>query len=43
MLVSLEWLREYVDVDISPSELADKLTMVGLEVKDLITKSTEGL
>ncbi|MEK7396930.1 MAG: YtpR family tRNA-binding protein, partial [Candidatus Poribacteria bacterium] len=43
MLVSLEWLREYVDVDISPSELAEKLTMVGLEVKDLITKSTEGL
>jgi phenylalanyl-tRNA synthetase beta chain len=43
MLVSLEWLREYVDVDISPSELAEKLTMVGLEVKDLTTKSTEGL
>ncbi|HGE73174.1 TPA: phenylalanine--tRNA ligase subunit beta, partial [Candidatus Poribacteria bacterium] len=43
MLVSLEWLKEYVDVDISPSELAEKLTMVGLEVKSLTSKSTKGL
>ncbi len=32
MLVSLKWLRDYVDVDLSPQELADKLTMSGLEV-----------
>ncbi|MGB9594650.1 MAG: YtpR family tRNA-binding protein, partial [Candidatus Poribacteria bacterium] len=43
MLVSLEWLKEYVDVDISPSELAEKLTMAGLEVKSLTSKSTKGL
>jgi len=32
MLVSLRWLRDYVDIDLSPQELADRLTMVGLEV-----------
>src|SRR5260370_7472834 len=26
------WLKEYVDVDLSREELADRLTMVGLEV-----------
>lgn len=32
MLISLKWLRDYVDVDLSPEELADRLTMSGLEV-----------
>ena len=32
MLVSLKWLKDYVDVDLSPGELADRLTMCGLEV-----------
>jgi phenylalanyl-tRNA synthetase beta chain len=32
MLVSLRWLRDYVDVDLSPAALADRLTMAGLEV-----------
>jgi len=32
MKVSLSWLKEYVDVDMEPSALADALTMVGLEV-----------
>ena len=32
MLVSLKWLKDYVDVDISPEALADRLTMAGLEV-----------
>jgi len=31
----LSWLKEYVDIDISPHELADKLTMAGLEVESL--------
>ncbi len=43
MLVSLEWLREYVDFDLSPADLAERLTMVGLEVEEFITASTEGL
>ncbi len=32
MKVSLKWLRDYVDIDITPQELADRLTMAGLEV-----------
>ncbi|MBU0986900.1 MAG: phenylalanine--tRNA ligase subunit beta [Proteobacteria bacterium] len=33
MKVSLSWLKEYVDVDMTAEELADALTMVGLEVE----------
>ncbi len=43
MLVSLEWLKEYVDFDLSPQDLAEALTMVGLEVEEIINTSTEGL
>lgn len=32
MLVSLRWLKDYVDVELGPGELADRLTMAGLEV-----------
>ena len=32
MKVSLSWLKEYVDVRSSPKELAEVLTMAGLEV-----------
>ncbi len=33
MKVSLNWLKEYVHVDLEPSIIADKLTMAGLEVE----------
>ena len=33
MKVSLSWLRKYVDVDLNIDDLADALTMVGLEVE----------
>lgn len=33
MRVSYKWLREYVDIPVSPSELADRLTAVGLAVE----------
>ena len=39
MLVSLKWLKEYVDIAISPSALVDKLTMAGLEVESMRTTS----
>ncbi len=32
MLVSLRWLKDYVDVELGSGELADRLTMAGLEV-----------
>lgn len=32
MFVSLRWLRDYVDIDLAPAALADRLTMAGLEV-----------
>ncbi len=36
MRVSYNWLQDYVNFDISPDELADKLTMAGLEVEEVI-------
>lgn len=35
MKVPLEWLREFVVIDIEPYELADKLTMRGLEIESI--------
>lgn len=36
MLVSLEWLSEYVDIsDLDPEQIAHELTMSGLEVEDV--------
>jgi phenylalanyl-tRNA synthetase beta chain len=35
MLVSLEWLRSYVECDASADEIADRLTMAGLEVESV--------
>ena len=33
MNVSIEWLREFVDADDSPQEIAERLTMAGFEVE----------
>jgi phenylalanyl-tRNA synthetase beta chain len=33
MKVTLNWLRQYVDFNWSPDELADRLTMLGIEVE----------
>jgi len=33
MRLSLNWLREFVDVDVSPGDLADRLTLAGFEVE----------
>jgi phenylalanyl-tRNA synthetase beta chain len=33
--ISYSWLRDYVDIDLAPVELADKMTLVGLEVDDV--------
>lgn len=33
MLISYNWLKEYVNIKISPSELADRITKSGIEVE----------
>ena len=33
MRVPLSWLRDYVDVDLAPEALAERLTLLGMEVK----------
>lgn len=36
MLLSLKWLREFVPFEGTPQELGDKLTMLGLELEEII-------
>ena len=33
MITSLNWLKEYIDIDLSPDETGDLLTSLGLEVE----------
>lgn len=35
MIVTYNWLKEFVDFDLSPEELADLLTMLGLEIEGM--------
>jgi phenylalanyl-tRNA synthetase beta chain len=35
MRVPLAWLREFVDVELTPEALADRLTLLGMEVKGI--------
>ena len=35
MNISYNWLKEYVDFDLTPQEVADALTSIGLEVDAL--------
>jgi phenylalanyl-tRNA synthetase beta chain len=37
MKVSLKWLNDYVDIKLAPKELAEGLTMAGLEVRSIET------
>jgi phenylalanyl-tRNA synthetase beta chain len=38
MKATYNWIREFVDVTLSPEQLADKLTMAGIEVKAVEAK-----
>lgn len=40
MKVPFSWLKEYVDVDITPVELADKLVSAGFEIEEIIDERT---
>ncbi|PLX98936.1 MAG: phenylalanine--tRNA ligase subunit beta [Desulfuromonas sp.] len=42
MVVTYNWLKEFVDFDLSPEELSHRLTMAGLEV-DAMEKTGAGL
>ena len=35
MKVSLNWLKRYVDIDVTPEELCDKMTSQGFEVEGM--------
>ena len=41
MNVTLNWLKAYIDFDLSPSQLADRLTMLGVEVESIKQLGTE--
>jgi phenylalanyl-tRNA synthetase beta chain len=41
MRVPLSWLRELVDVDLEPERLAERLTMLGMEVKGIERRGAE--
>ena len=36
MKLPLNWLKEYVEIEMSPKELADRLTMIGQEVESIL-------
>ncbi len=41
MNVSYQWLSEYLDLtDISPEDLADKMSRTGIEVEDVFVPET---
>jgi phenylalanyl-tRNA synthetase beta chain len=35
MKISYNWLKEYIDLELSPNETAEKLTLLGLEVEEI--------
>ena len=43
MKISYNWLRDYVDIKLKPEELAQKLTMAGLEVTSVGKKGDDSM
>jgi phenylalanyl-tRNA synthetase beta chain len=43
MKVPYSWLKEYISFNAGPAELADKLTMAGLEVKGIEGKDGDSV
>jgi phenylalanyl-tRNA synthetase beta chain len=41
MKVPFKWLKDYVNIDISPNELSDRLTLSGSKVEEVITSGEE--
>ena len=41
MRVPLSWLREFVEFDLTPEQLAERLTLLGMEVKGIERRGTD--
>jgi phenylalanyl-tRNA synthetase beta chain len=41
MKISYNWLKQYLDFDLSPEETEEKLTLLGLEVEELIQTGSD--
>lgn len=41
MRVSFEWLREFIDITLTPEDVGEKLTMIGLEVEGAESINTD--
>lgn len=41
MKISYNWLKDYLDVDLTPSEVAEILTLAGLEVEEIHQKGSD--
>ncbi|MCT8977291.1 phenylalanine--tRNA ligase subunit beta [Clostridium sp. CX1] len=41
MKVPVKWLKDYVNIDISPKELGDRLTLSGSKVEEVVTTGDE--
>lgn len=41
MKVPYKWLKDYVDIEVSPKELGDRLTLSGSKVEEVITSGDE--
>ena len=41
MRVPLSWLRDYIDVELEPERLAERLTLLGMEVKGIDRRGTD--
>lgn len=41
MKAPLSWLREFVDIDLSPEALAERLTLLGMEVRGIERRGTD--
>jgi phenylalanyl-tRNA synthetase beta chain len=43
MFISYEWLKDFLDVELSPAELRDRLTMVGLAIDAVETHGSDSV
>ena len=38
MKVPYNWIKDYVDIDVTPQELGDMLTLTGSQLEEVITQ-----